>query len=209
MPSLSIASVLEKNRVSSDNAIVVALDVDLTDPVSGQYVMTLNLVNYDTDLTINGKLYTKISFDLELKDDANELQNVSLTIQDQVGLVRPYLQTYRGAVGSTVTMMLVTVDPTDLATLIDFSEIFEVVGSSAPDFTVSIELGAENPLTRAFPGRSQMRDRCSFRYKSRYCGYAGAMPSCDLTLTGDNGCRAHNNETRFGNCPALTVVQVS
>uniref|UniRef100_UPI002B053875 hypothetical protein n=2 Tax=Aeromonadaceae TaxID=84642 RepID=UPI002B053875 len=107
------------------------------------------------------------------------------------------------------TMMIVTVDPTDKTTLIDFSEMFEIVSSSSPDYAVSIELGAENPLMRMFPGRTQMRDRCSFRYKSACCGYTGALPSCDLTLTGDNGCRAHQNESRFGGAPSITVAVLS
>ncbi|BEE07080.1 MULTISPECIES: hypothetical protein [Aeromonas] len=209
MNNLSIASVLEKNRISSENAMTMALDIELIDPVSGNYVMTLRIANYDTDLTIDGNLYTKIGFDLSLQDDTNELQNVTLTIQDQVGLIRPYLQTYRGAVGSRVTMMIVTVDPTDKTTLIDFSEMFEIVSSSSPDYAVSIELGAENPLMRMFPGRTQMRDRCSFRYKSACCGYSGDLPSCDLTLTGDNGCRAHQNESRFGGAPSITVAVLS
>ena len=51
MSNLSIASVLEKNRVSSENAMVIALDIDLVDPVTSAYVMTLRIVNYDTDLT--------------------------------------------------------------------------------------------------------------------------------------------------------------
>ena len=205
MSNLSIASVLEKNRVSSENAMVIALDIDLVDPVTSAYVMTLRIVNYDTDLTIDGHLYTKISFDLSLQDDANEIQNVNLSIQDSIGLVRPYLQTYRGAVGSKVTMMLLTVDPEDRTSLVDFSEIFEVVGSSSPDYAVNLELGAENPLTRMFPSRTQMRDRCSFRYKSRFCGYTGGLASCDLSLTGDNGCRVHKNESRFGGYPSITV----
>lgn len=209
MANLSIASVLEKNKVSSENAMVIALDFDVIDPISGEKAVTLRVVNYDADLVIEGQEYTKLAFDLALKDSATELQNVTLTIQDQVGLVRPYLQTYRGAVGSTVTMMIVTVDPEDKVALVDFSEIFEVVSTSSPDFSVSIELGAENPLSRAFPSRTQMRDRCCFRYKSRFCGYQGVMPSCDLTLTGDNGCRAHSNESRFGGFPSITVMNIS
>jgi hypothetical protein len=209
MNNLSIASVLEKNKVSSDNAMTIALAIDIADPNTGDFVTTVRIVNYQTDLVIEDETYTKIGFDLSLKDDASELQNVQLTIQDQVGLIRPYLQTYRGAVGSSVTMMLVTVDPDDNATLVDFSEIFEVVSVSAPDYVVNIELGAENPLTRAFPARVQLRDRCPFRYKSARCGYKGSRISCDLTLTGSNGCRAHENEKRFGGYPAITVVASS
>lgn len=209
MNNLSIASVLEKNKVHSDNALTIAMVIDVADPITGQHVETLRIVNYDTDLTIDGELFTKIGFDLNLKDDAGELQNIQLTIQDQAGLIRPYLQTYRGAVGSSATMMVVTVDPDDNTTLVDFSEIFEIISVSAPDYAITIELGAENPLTRAFPARVQFRDRCPFRYKSRRCGYSGSMPSCDLTLTGANGCRAHDNEKRFGGYPAITVITTS
>lgn len=206
--NLSIASVIEANKISSANAITLAMDIDVVDPVTLNFVERLRFVNYINDLTIGGNLYNKANFDLELKENAGEVQNISLSVQDQAGILMPYLKKYRGGIKSRVLVSIISVQPDNTTALIDFSEMFDVISSSAADYVVSIEIGAENPLTRSFPLRTQMKDRCSFRYKSPECGHTGSE-SCDLTLTGDNGCRAKGNQSRFGGYPSLTIQQIS
>lgn len=208
MRSLSIASVIESNKISSENAITMALDIDVVDPSTLSVVQRISLVNYQTDLTINGVVYNKASFDIQLKESATEVQNVQLTVQDQAGILMPYMKTYKGGVYSRVLTSIVSVTPDNTTAVIDFSELFEVVSSNANDFVVTFEIGAENPLVKVFPQRKQMRDRCPFRFKSVECGYSGAATSCDLSLTGDNGCRVKNNQARFGGFPSITVQQV-
>lgn len=207
LKNLSIASVIEANKISSANAIALAMDIDIVDPITLNFVERLRFVNYATDLTIKGKLYNKANFDLELKENAGEIQNIQLSVQDQAGILMPYLKKYRGGVRSRVLISIISVQPDNTTALIDFSEMFDVISSSAADYVVSIEIGAENPLTRLFPARTQMRDRCSFRYKSPECGHFNAA-SCDLTLTGDNGCRVKGNQARFGGYPSITVQQI-
>lgn len=206
--NLSIASVIEANKISSANAITLAMDIDVIDPVTLNFVERLRFVNYITDLTIGGNLYNKSNFDLELKEAAGEVQNITLSVQDQAGILMPYLKQYRGGIKSRVLISIVSVQPDNTTALIDFSEMFDVISSSAADYVVSIEIGAENPLTRSFPQRTQMRDRCSFRYKSPECGHSSAE-SCDLTLTGDNGCRVKGNQARFGGFPSITIQKLS
>jgi phage-related protein len=77
---------------------------------------------------------------------------------------------------------------------------FVLMSAVAKDENYSIEftLGAENPLALRFPYRQQFRNRCEWVYKGNECRYAGGLPSCDLTLDGDNGCRVHNNTYNFG-----------
>lgn len=204
MNNLSIASVIEKNKISSNSSFVFGLDINIVNPVTGAHVETVYLVNHTESLTHNGKTYQRIGFNLDLSSESGEIQNLSLTVQDQVGFILPYLQQYRGAVGSEVIVSLFTVaEGQTEVSFVDFSERFEVIASSSANYITSFELGAENPLTRMAPARTQLRDRCSFRYKSKECGYDGALPSCDLTLTGSNGCRAHDNEARYGGCPSI------
>lgn len=205
--NLSIASVIEANKISSANAITLAMDIDVVDPVTLNFVERLRFVNYINDLTIGGHLYNKSSFDLDLKETAGEVQNIQLSVQDQAGILMPYLKKYRGGVKSRILISIISVQPNNTTALIDFSEMFDVIASSATDYVVSIEVGAENPLTRSFPARTQMKDRCSFRYKSPECGHFNAV-SCDLTLTGDNGCRAKGNQARYGGYPSITVRQI-
>ena len=39
---------------------------------------------------------------------------------------------------------------------------------------------------------------CPFTFKDGWCDYKGEIPDCDKTYSGPNGCKAHNNEVRFG-----------
>ena len=39
---------------------------------------------------------------------------------------------------------------------------------------------------------------CPYRYKGVLCKYAGALPTCDRTYAGANGCVAHANTLNFG-----------
>lgn len=207
MRNISIASVIEANKISSANAIALAIDIDIIDPITLNFVERLKFVNYINDLTINGSIYNKSNFDLQLKEAAGEVQNLQLSVQDQANILMPYLKKYRGGVKSRVLVSILSVQPNNTTALIDFSEMFDVISSSSADYVVSIELGAENPLTRVFPGRTQMKDRCSFRYKSPECGHSSAA-SCDLTLTGNNGCRVKGNQARYGGYPSITIQQI-
>ncbi|EGR3221645.1 hypothetical protein Q9X98_004267 [Vibrio parahaemolyticus] len=206
MNNLSIATVLEKNRVSSENAMVFALEFRVVDPFTYNHVETVYLCNHTYDLKIDGVNYIRIPFNVDLSDEAGEIKNVTLTVEDQAGMVVPYLRKYRGMVDSEVKLSIVTVSPeSEEAARVDFSELYNVTSSSASNYVISFELGAENPLTKSCPRRTQLRDRCSFQYKSEECGYTGDMPSCDLTLLGDNGCKAHGNTRRYGGSPSITV----
>lgn len=80
---------------------------------------------------------------------------------------------------------------------------FEIISASSSDFQVSWTLGMQNLIDQKFPGRTQFRDRCGLRYKGSECGYVGPLPTCSYTLTGSNGCQAHNNAPQFGGFPGL------
>ena len=82
-----------------------------------------------------------------------------------------------------------------------------VTGASAKNYDATFTLGAENPVTFRFPRRRQRRDVCQWRYKSAYCGYTGALPTCDFTMNGSNGCIAHANGPRFGAYPGIGINQ--
>lgn len=208
MRNPSIASVIEKNKISSNNAMTFAIDLQIYDKQRDEYIETIHLVNYINSVQIGGVQYAKLPFSLELQEDAGEIKNVSLAIQDQAGIILPYLIRFRGAVGSQVNVHLITVMPDNQTALVDFAESFTVIGSSSADYVTLLELGSENPLSRAVPSRTQMKDRCSFRYKSEFCGYQGPMESCDLTLTGKNGCRAHDNAKRYGGFPSIALARL-
>jgi phage-related protein len=108
---------------------------------------------------------------------------------------------YNGGTGSTARIMLIATD--DLTRAPEVEEMVYVMGAKIAGYTVEFRLGARNPLGINFPARMQWKDRCAWQYKGAECGYTGALPTCDFSLQGDNGCAAHNNTRRFGGFPGI------
>jgi phage-related protein len=83
------------------------------------------------------------------------------------------------------------------------------VRSYTSDFkATAVRLGTENFLEQPCPKRTMSRTRCSFRYKGDACGYSGTLTTCDYSLDGENGCKAHNNQSKFGGFPSLPTLEV-
>ena len=199
---LSIASVIEKNRVASDVPFLIALEVAIKDPITSALIETVRLVKNSEDLTINGFLYTAAAFDIELKEEAASQPSITLSVKDFTRSIITKMESYGGGVGFGVIVSVVNAGA--LSSPPEATLFFEVIGSSAANYVVQFQLGAENPLYRIFPRRVQAKDFCGWKYKDQItCKYAGAIPSCDLTLNGPNGCKAHSNEVRFGAFPGI------
>lgn len=199
--AISVSTILEKNKVASGVAFLVLLKIDLYNANTQAYAETVYVANNNEDVVFLGNTYTAFAFNLTLKYEAGAIPEITLSARDFQKVLMEKLTTYGGAVGSRVTMYIV--NTANLAQGAEISEIFEVISSSANDWSISLSLGAESTLTRIFPSRTQMRDRCAWRYKSTECGYTGALPSCDLSLQGANGCAAHANQLNFGGYPSL------
>lgn len=198
---LSLKTVVEKNRIASPEPFIMLLEVEVTSRVTGTHVETLYLAHNNEDITYQGNVYQKANFDFSITESAEEIPEVKLNISDPTGSVIEKAEEHAGGVGWKVKMRYVTTANLDQPPEIE--ELVYVIGSKATAYTCEFTLGARNPLTSRFPRRLQWRNRCSFRYKGEECGYTGAMPSCDFTLNGPNGCKAHNNATRFGALPGI------
>jgi hypothetical protein len=205
----SLASVLNKNRVDSDVPLLMALKIDVVNPATTQVVETLRVVANNEDITLLGETYVASAFDVSLEESSEELPSISINVVDITQTIQRYMQDYKGGNGTHVTMYIFFA-PSTTVTHVESEYKFDVksASSNADKYTVSWEVGAENPLTLPIPARYQMKERCQWRYKSAECGYAGAMASCDLSLEGANGCRAHDNHTRFGGLPGIQVSNV-
>lgn len=197
---LSIGTVIEKNKIAGDYAFLELLEVTVKD-AAGVTLDTLRYVKNTEAITYQGNVYEPGAFDLEIENGNEETTRVRLMAYDFTQALQNEIEKYDGGVGFTIRLMIV--NSGDLSQPADIDETFTVLGTSCKSFTVDFTLGARNPLLIRFPKRLQMRDRCSWRYKGQECGYAGPIPSCDYSLNGPNGCRAHNNERRFGGFPGL------
>lgn len=200
--SVPLASVIDKNKKSSGNAWIQLLEILIKNPTQpGTSVTTIYIANNDADIAYNGETYIACPFEMNVRQESGSVPEVTLTVTDYKQTISTYLNGQSGAIGSEVTMTIV--DAGNLSAKPELQEKFDFVSCSISDYSVSIKLGAENDLAKAFPRRRMMRDRCSWRYKGEECGYTGARPSCDLTLQGPNGCAVHNNEGRYGGFPGV------
>lgn len=199
---LSVASILEKNRLDSDNPFLVALDIEVVDPSTGVVSEVLYVVRNHADVTINGVVYSSAMFDINFRMASGESPQVSLGITDFTGALTARMQAYGGGVGFNVTMSIV--DSGHLSAPPDIVEYFQVTAASSQDYRIQFQLGGENEVAKTFPRRRQRKDFCGWRYKDpNTCRYVGAIPDCDLSLQGPNGCAAHGNSINFGAFPGL------
>lgn len=198
---LSIATVLEKNRIDSGVPFVALLDIEVIDPANQQTMEVLSYANNPEDLVFNGTTYEHGKFDLQFKTESGTQPDVSLSINDFTQAAQGRMQAYGGGVGFQVVLTIVNAARLDQPP--EWQQQFEVMSGSAADYSVSWKLGAANSLAFAFPRRRQTKDYCQWRFKSAECGYAGSAPSCDLTLQGGNGCSAKNNTINFGGYPGM------
>lgn len=201
--SLSIATVIEKNRLSSDVPFLLLIDVEVVDPESGVVVTVLHIARNPEDIVYAGNTYEKGTFDVSFSTTSGEVPQVTLSVNDYTQALQFYMEGFGGGVGSNVTLYVVNGGALDKPP--EVMEFFQITGATAQDYVQQFQLGAENTLARTFPARRQNKDFCAWRYKSADCGYTGLLATCDLTLQGANGCAAHANAINFGGCPGLNT----
>lgn len=192
---LSIATVQEKNRIDSEFPFLACLEVDVKTS-TGALVETLYLANNPEDFNYNGHIYVAFPFELQLSSEAGQEPNVSVTIEDISGAIKQRMDSYAGGIGFEVRVMVISTADTSLPP--EIVETFSVKTASVDDYNVKWSLSSELHLLLNFPRRRQLRDRCPWSYKGVECGYNGALPSCDFTLQGANGCSVHDNTLNFG-----------
>lgn len=82
---------------------------------------------------------------------------------------------------------------------------YTVLSADCSDTAAVFRLGIANPVNRDFPGRRYQRNRCDHDYGGAACGYdttrAGAIPDCDRTLLGANGCILHGDDEETAGLP--------
>lgn len=198
---LSLASVIEANRIASEVPFLCLIDVEVVNPTTGVVVTTLHIARNSEEVVFDGNTYEPGVFDIQLTAEAGQAAEVTLSVNDYTQAIQGMLEAYGGGVGSNVTFYLVNADNLDQGP--EVVEYFQITATQSGDYIHQFTLGAENTLMQTFPRRRQTKDFCQWRYKSTECGYTGGLASCDLTLQGPNGCRVHSNSNNFGAFPGL------
>lgn len=202
MKALSVASIIEKNKLASDTPFLLLLDIEVVNPDTRVVEEVVHYVNNTETVSFNGNVYDPASFELDFKQEAGAPAQVTVKIKDFTRQLQARMQEYGGGIGFNVTMIVLNAG--NLTQPPEVIEYFQVTNANVDQYIVTFMLGVENALNFTFPRRRQLRDFCSWRYKDAdTCKYSGALPTCDLTLQGPNGCAAHNNSVNFGGFPGI------
>lgn len=208
MKNLSIAAIIAKNQIQSDEAWLIALKIHVRNPATGSVEEVIRVIN-NTEITSikedeGVENYEPFPFSISMTEQSNELPTLSVSIQDQTQVVQGYMERFGGGIGFDVDLIIVRArTASETVSEPELVEYFQVIKSGVANYVVNWSLGAENPLRQIFPGRRQDSEQCGFKYKNADCGYIGPASFCDLTLDGPNGCRAKNNSRNFGGYPGI------
>ncbi len=198
--NFTIASVIDKNKIASENVWLILLKVTIRD-AQRNFVENMYVVQNNENFSYKGDLYTAANFEVDYDRSKNSESTFTINIDDVTGVIIRKLDLYEGGTTSSVTFMVV--NTSDVEGSPETEETYDIVSTSAKGYNISFNLGMPNPLKSAFPIRKQRKNRCAWRYKGAKCGYTGGLATCDYTLDGANGCIAHNNTQRFGGFPGI------
>jgi phage-related protein len=194
-----------KNAAESDDVFIWLLEVTLTDPMLGDTV--LRFARATENVVVGGDTYSPFPFTVgeHTEDLTGELRELTVGILDMTGEVTEFLKT-NDVDGAKVVMSVAFYDGSTYA--ISTSDTFSVVGYATNYERITLQLGGRNYIEAPFPNRPLDRHRCGFEYRGTLCGYVNdddgsIRETCDFSLNGPNGCKAHNNEIRFGGFPSL------
>ncbi len=199
---LTVGTIVEKNKIASDVAFIILIEAQVKDE-DGNEVAVLRFAKNSENVTFNNELYVAANFEIDISVENNSEPSITLNAQDQTRALQQYVEAYAGLVGSKVVMTVVNTGNMDGPA--ELEETFLVVSGSNNEYVVTLELGTESVVSKRWPQFRQFKERCSWGYKGRRCGYTGSKPSCDFTLLGENGCAAHNNVARFGGYPGINT----
>jgi phage-related protein len=210
MRNLSEALTRARNEAEQANDWVFLLEIDVTKSELVNDIETLRFARSTESVTHDSQEYQPFPFAIGEQDESlsGELHTLEIGIIDLSGAVREYVRKY-DLDGSPTRLILVRRDDGggDAWTEV-LREDFEVHGYSGTFEAITLSLATRNWLQHQAPSRRLNRSRCSFRFKDDGCGYVGIEEYCDYTFSGAYGCRAKENEDRFGGFPTLPPRQM-
>lgn len=185
----------------------------------------IRLISSSSQLQYRGNTYypfpiTHRGMEENLEGDTRGL---SVTASNVSREVSTYLEQYDGLIGQPARVICTTREAAesgdDRAAI---QQDFRVTQCSATADTITWKLDDLNLYNDSFPAQRCHRTFCRWQYRSAQCGYSVPessgqyLASCDKTLDGPNGCKAHGvseaaanleeiHPGRFGGFPGIPV----
>ena len=203
MLQLTSAGLFEKNQLVQTGAWLLLAEFRLKNSAyDSNYSSYIYLVRNTEDIIWNRKTWIAFPFDLDdIKESKSEFPEINLKVSNVTRYLQPYIEEYKGLVGSDVVIRVVHSGHLNLNQS-ELEENFTITSTSANALFVTFKLGGNFPINTRFPSERYLKNFCPLIFKSVSCGYNGATTSCDKTLT---ACRAMGNSKRFGGYPTIPI----
>ncbi len=202
---MTSVEIIEKNKLSTDSVWVKLLDVVIPDSD------TLYLCDTNDSIEWNGNTYLPFPFSLpEIQESSDgSVKEVSMKLSNVRRAIGSYIQDfdyYRkngGTENIIITLRIVNTEALDNLTPLSWD--FKVLSFNLSANDVTLTIGADNLVSRMFP-YSRLTRTCNWKYKdAKTCQYAGALTTCNKSLT---DCRLHNNTINFGGFLSLSPTGI-
>lgn len=195
MRTLSTAALIEKNKLATDSAWLILLEVTIG-------ATNLKLVANNEDILWNGDTWQAFPFELDTVGETGkgEIPAVIVKVSNVTGEVQRLLEANGGANGVPVVIRVINTEVTTTTPELELS--FVVESSTHDEQWITFRLTGANCLTRRVPRRRYLKDFCPFVYGGIECGVSAATmatyPTCNRTSA---NCTERGNFTRFGGFP--------
>lgn len=188
MLSLSAVAKQEKNKLSTDSAFLLLLDILL-----GEDVVR---ICYNTDnITWGRNVYQSFPFDIgeaTEKTDGSD-PNLELKISNVSQALQYAVEQTNGA--SKTEVILRVINTKSVGENPETEEHYVVTKTMCDQEYITFTLGTEYSSRTRRPLARYMKNNCPFRYKGIRCACTSGLATCNHTLS---DCRMRNNATRFG-----------
>lgn len=193
---------VEKNLLATGAQWVWLYEIEVpTDPPT-----RYRFVQTQEQVTFRGNIYYPfpITHTVMRDTDSGDLPTITLTASNVSREIIATLEAHKGLIGQPARIILA-----NMASLTTsegaIEQDFRIMTMTATEEACAAQLGDFSMYEQYFPGQRMMRHFCRHQYRSSGCGYsvpssAGSyLASCDKSLDGANGCRAHGaSETAAG-----------
>ena len=205
-PNVPSIAFLEKNLLATGERFVWLYEVEVPTSTPTRY----RFVRDNEAVTFRGNVYSPfpITHNETKADDRGNLPTVELTVSNVSRELMSNLNTYGGLVGQPVRLIL-----THALAIVTGEDIwqhdYKIIKTTANETAVTATLGDLNLYDAKIPAQRMMRFYCRHQYMDAFCGYAvdsshaNFLASCDKTLEGANGCKAHGISEAAAGIPSI------
>jgi len=201
MSSLSLAQIIEKNKLIGDGAWLILAEINLNN--GSEFV---RIVRNTENITWNEQTWIAYPFSIDLIESnvAGEIPKLTVTASNVSGVLYNMIAPYEGGVDAKITIRVVHSAHLDEGAYIE--ETYSVTKVVYNAREIAFSLGMDVVLGKRVPERRYLKDHCPFKYGDLNCGVSAGKiaeyPTCNKTFA---NCLERTNQHRYGGFPTIEM----